>query len=83
MGRARIVNHTMKQQHNQKSLKYNWHEAYVTVLEGVLARGDRKVADAIETAYKMGALYDACLLYTSSPYTPVPIGVTNIYGTPD
>ena len=49
----------MKQQHNQKSLKYNWHEAYVTVLEGVLARGDRKVADAIETAYKMGALYDA------------------------
>ena len=59
LGRARIVNHTMKQQHNQKSLKYNWHEAYVTVLEGVLARGDRKVADAIETAYKMGALYDA------------------------
>lgn len=35
LGRARIVNHTMKQQHNQKSLKYNWHEAYVTVLEGV------------------------------------------------
>ena len=24
-----------------------------------MARGDRKVADAIETAYKMGALYDA------------------------
>lgn len=47
LGRARIVNHTMKQQHNQKSLKYNWHEAYVTVLEGVLARGDRKVAEPL------------------------------------
>lgn len=59
LNRARIVNRTMKEQHNQKSLKYNWHEAYVTVLEGVLARGDRRVADVIETAYKNGALYDA------------------------
>ena len=59
LGRARIVNHTMKEQHNQKSLRYNWHEAYVTVLEGVLARGDRKIADVIETAYHMGAISDA------------------------
>lgn len=59
LGRAKIVNHTMREQHNQKSLKYSWHEAYVTILEGVLARGDRRVADVIETAYRNGALYDA------------------------
>ena len=44
LGRAKIVNDHMKQQLNHKSIKYNWHEAYTTVLEGILARGDRKVA---------------------------------------
>ena len=49
----------MKEMKNHKCLKYNWHEADVTVLEGVLARGDRKVAAVIEDAYKNGALYDS------------------------
>lgn len=59
LGKARIVNHKMKEMLNHKSLKYNWHEADVTVLEGVLARGDRKVGAVIEEAYKNGALYDS------------------------
>ncbi len=59
LGKARIVNQTMKEQLNHKSLKYNWHEADVTVLEGVFARGDRRVAQVIYTAYKMGCIYDA------------------------
>lgn len=57
--KARVVNHKMREMLNHKSLKYNWHEADVTVLEGVLARGDRKVAAVIEEAYKNGALYDS------------------------
>jgi len=57
--KARIVNHKMKEMRNHKCLKYNWHEADVTVLEGVFARGDRKVASVIEEAYKNGALYDS------------------------
>ncbi|MGN0988573.1 MAG: TIGR03960 family B12-binding radical SAM protein [Otoolea sp.] len=57
--RAAIVNRKMKEMLNRKSLRYNWHEADVTVLEGVLARGDRKVAAVIEEAYKNGALYDS------------------------
>ena len=57
--KARVVNHKMKEMLNHKSLKYNWHEADVTVLEGVLARGDRRVASVIEEAYKNGALYDS------------------------
>ena len=56
--RASIVNHRMKEMLN-KSLRYNWHEADVTVLEGVLARGDRKVAAVIEEAYRQGAIYDS------------------------
>ena len=40
--KAHIVNDRMKSMLNHKSLRYNWHEADVTVLEGVMARGDRK-----------------------------------------
>ena len=59
LDKARVVNRKMKEMLNHKSLKYNWHEADVTVLVGVLARGDRRVAAVIEEAYRNGALYDA------------------------
>lgn len=59
LGKARIVNQEIKDQLNRKSLKYNWHEADVTVLEGLLARGDRRIGAAIMDAYQHGALYDA------------------------
>ena len=56
---AYVVNHEIKEQKNKKSIKYNWHEADVTVLEGILARGDRKVAKAIRSAYEKGCLFDS------------------------
>lgn len=59
LGKARIVNHEVKEQLNHKSIRYNWHEADVTVLEGLLARGDRRIAKTILAAYQNGALYDA------------------------
>ncbi|SEP86768.1 radical SAM family uncharacterized protein [Lachnospiraceae bacterium RM5] len=59
LDKARIVNAKMKTLLNKKSIKYNWHEADVSVLEGLLARGDRKIANVIYDAYKNGALYDA------------------------
>lgn len=57
--RASVVKHEFQQQLNRKSLKYNWHEADVTVLEGVFARGDRRTAAVIEEAYHLGCLYDS------------------------
>ncbi len=57
--RARIVNDHMKEQLNRKSIRYNWHEADVTVLEGVLARGDRRLSKAILHVYQNGGFYDA------------------------
>lgn len=59
LDRARVVREEIHAQLNQKSIKYNWHEADVTVLEGILARGDRKIADAILKAYEKGALFDS------------------------
>lgn len=57
--RAYIVKHEFQEQLNRKSLKYNWHEADLTVLEGVFARGDRKCAKVLEEAYRLGCLYDS------------------------
>ena len=47
------------EQLNQKSIKYNWHEADASVLEGVLARGDRKLSQVLLHVYKNGGFYDA------------------------
>ena len=44
---------------NQKSIKYNWHDTDVSVLEGVFARGDRHIAKVILDAYKSGCVFDA------------------------
>lgn len=57
--RAKIVNGRMKEMLNKKSIRYNWHEADVSVIEGLLARGDRKVAKTVLRAYELGCLYDA------------------------
>ncbi len=44
---------------NQKSIKYNYHEADASVLEGVLARGDRRLNEVILKVYQKGCIYDA------------------------
>ena len=59
LGRAKIVNDHVKEQLNHKSIRYNWHEANVTVLEGVLARGDRRLSSAIHYVYEHGGIFDA------------------------
>lgn len=57
--KAYITRASIKEQLNQKSIKYNWHEADISALEGVFARGDRKIAKVIEQAYRRGCIFDA------------------------
>ena len=57
--KAYLTKKSVMEQLNQKSIKYNWHEADVSVMEGVFARGDRKIGKVIKRAYDMGCLYDA------------------------
>ncbi len=57
--KAHIVNDAMKQQLNKKSIKYNWHAADVSVLEGIFARGDRRLSKVLVAAYNNGCLFDA------------------------
>lgn len=49
----------VKSQLNAKSIKYNCHDAEVSELEGVFARGDRRLCDVILQAYQNGCIYDA------------------------
>ncbi len=57
--RQRHLKSKFNEQLNRKSLKYNWHEAELTELEGVFARGDRRVSGSIYDAYMDGCLYDS------------------------
>ena len=59
LDRAHLVNDTVREQLNHKSIKYNWHEADMTLLEGVLSRGDRKVGQALLKVYEKGGIFDA------------------------
>ncbi len=42
-----------------KGVNFSWHGAETSVLEAALARGDRRLADVIEEAYKTGARFDS------------------------
>ncbi len=57
--KALTVNNEMQAQLNRKSLRYNWHEADVTLLEGLIARGDRRISRVILNAYKKGCIFDS------------------------
>ncbi|MDR2044531.1 MAG: TIGR03960 family B12-binding radical SAM protein [Clostridium sp.] len=46
-------------QRNQKCIKYSWHEADASVLEGALARGDRRLSKVLLKAYEKGCFYDS------------------------
>lgn len=49
----------IKEQINQRSIRYHCHDAKTSELEGVFARGDRRLAPVILEAYKRGCMYDA------------------------
>lgn len=57
--KARIVKAEVRAMLNQKSIRYNYHEADISMLEGVLARGDRRTAKVVLQAYRNGALFDS------------------------
>ncbi len=39
-------------------VSYNWHESSVSRLEALVARGDRRVADVLEAAFRKGCRFD-------------------------
>ncbi len=53
--RVKLLRDHMK----NRAISYSWHDPETSFLEAVLARGDRRVADAIEKAWQKGAKFDA------------------------
>jgi radical SAM superfamily enzyme YgiQ (UPF0313 family) len=49
----------LKKNNKNKKLKLNFHNHYMTVLEGILSRGDRRLSRVILQAFKKGARFDA------------------------
>ena len=48
-----------------KNVTYNWHDAETSLIEAVLSKGDRRVADAIELVFRRGGRLDAWTDYFS------------------
>jgi len=57
--KAAMLKAEIRSQTNQKSMSYRYHDAYLSLLEGVFARGDRRLSKLVEAAYRNGALFDS------------------------
>lgn len=49
---------TLKNAIKSKRIRYNWHDNKVSYLEGVFARGDRRLAPAVARAVELGCKFD-------------------------
>ena len=76
--KAKRVNDKRKTLLNQKSIKYNWHESDISVLEGLLARGDRRLCDLILYIYEHGGIYDAWSEFHNQELWEEAIRVNNV-----
>lgn len=58
------IDETMRRQHyisryfQKRGVRVMYHDAKTSFLEGVFARGDKRLSDVIETAFKKGARFD-------------------------
>ncbi len=52
--RQALLRHELR----RHGIEFKWHDARLSWLEGVFARGDRRLADVIETAFARGARFD-------------------------
>ena len=57
--KRRFLTGKVREQINQRSIRYICHDAVTSELEGIFARGDRRLSDVIEKAYQKGCIFDA------------------------
>lgn len=59
LDKAHVVMGAMREQINFKSIRYNWHDNDLSVLEGIFARGDRRLSKLLVKAYEEGCIFDS------------------------
>lgn len=57
--KAHFLASRIRSQLNQKSIKYHWHDSDTTILEGLLARGDRRLSKLLVDVYNKGCIFDS------------------------
>lgn len=78
LDKAHQINDKLKTLLNRKSIKYHWHESDISVLEGLLARGDRKLSKTLLYVYEKGGIYDAWSEFHNEALWQEAIRETNI-----
>jgi radical SAM-linked protein len=48
----------LRRELGRRRIDFKWHDAEMSFLEGIFSRGDRRLADVIETAQRRGARFD-------------------------
>ena len=48
----------LRRELGRRRIAFRWHDAELSFLEGVFSRGDRRLADVLETAQRRGARFD-------------------------
>lgn len=48
----------LRRELGRRGIEFKWHDSQLSWLEGVFSRGDRRLADVIETAQRRGARFD-------------------------
>ncbi len=61
--RQSVLSNELKEMLNKKSIRYIWHDEQTSELEGILARGDRRLSKVIMDVYKKGNIFDAWVEY--------------------
>jgi len=49
----------LKEQIKNRYVSYNWHDSSLSILEGIVARGDRRLSSVIAEAHRLGAKFDS------------------------
>lgn len=49
----------LKKNLTNRAIKFNWHEPEISVIEAILAKGDRRLNKAIYKAWELGAKFDS------------------------
>src|SRR5262245_45197869 len=55
---TRVRQALLRRELGRRRIEFRWHDARLSFLEGIFARGDRRLADVIETAQRRGARFD-------------------------
>ena len=55
---TRVRQALLRHELGRRRIEFRWHDARLSLLEGIFARGDRRLADVIETAQRRGARFD-------------------------